>query len=411
MTTSAVLDYFTRSVSERLFVARPDELRRVGAEIELLPLLAGSLLPCPLDRAGDDARSTLSFVRAHGASSGWREERSAKGAPYFKLPNGWTLTFEPGGQLELCTVPNASISHLLSDARSTIGALQRAAAEAGIELASVGIDPYNDISSIPLQLHSARYERMTRYFESIGPSGIRMMRQTAATQVSLDPGSAPAERWRLLADLTPYLTAMFANSPCYAGRQTGYRSFRARCWRLLDSSRTGIPFPELPAIEAYTRFALDAGDMSRTDADGAYRAFGDWVAEEQWSEAVWEDHLTTLFPEVRPRGHLEVRSLDALGPAMIGAPIVLLAGLVYDRSTVDDVRQMLPAADEDMLNRAAECGLGDPRLADVCAEVVRLGLRGARSLGEAIVGSEELERAEQFFADWTLTRRSPADAR
>ncbi|HEY7235370.1 MAG TPA: glutamate-cysteine ligase family protein [Gemmatimonadaceae bacterium] len=411
MTTSAVLDYFARSVSERLFVARPDALRRVGAEIEMLPLLEGSLRPCPLEEAGDDPRSTLSFVRAHGDGLGWREERSAKGAPYFKLPNGWTLTFEPGGQLELCTVPSASISHLLSDARSTIGGLRRAAAGAGIELASVGIDPYNDISSIPLQLHSARYERMTRYFARIGPSGVRMMRQTAATQVSLDPGSAPQERWRLLGDLTPYLTAMFANSPCYAGRETGYRSFRARCWRLLDSSRTGIPYPELPASEAYTRFALDAGDMTRTDADGAYRAFGDWVAEGEWSEAAWEDHLTTLFPEVRPRGHLEVRSLDALGPEMIGAPIVLLAGLVYDRSTADDVRRMLPAGDEEMLNRAAECGLGDRRLAQLCAELARLGLRGARSLGEEVVGGEELERAEQYFTDWTLSRRSPADAR
>ena len=410
MTTSAVLDYFARSVNERLFVARPDELRRVGAEIELLPLLEGSRLPCPLDRAGADARSTLSFVRAHGGGLGWREERSAKGAPYFRLPNGWTLTFEPGGQLELCTVPSASISHLLSDARSTIEGLRRAATEAGIELASVGIDPYNDISCIPLQLHSARYELMTRYFERLGPSGVRMMRQTAATQVSLDPGTAPPQRWRLLADLTPYLTAMFANSPCYAGRQTGYRSFRARCWRLLDSSRTGIPYPELSACEAYTRFALDAGDMTRTDADGAYRAFGDWVADGEWSEAAWDDHLTTLFPEVRPRGHLEVRSIDALGPDMMGAPIVLLAGLVYDRSTADDVRQVLPAGDEEMLNRAAECGLRDSGLAEVCTELVRLGLRGARSLGDAI-GGEDLERAEQFFTEWTLSRRSPADAR
>jgi hypothetical protein len=84
---------------------------------------------------------------------------------------------------------------------------------------------------------------------------------------------------------------------------------------------------------------------------------------------------------------------------------------VYDRSTADDVRRMLPAGDEEMLNRAAECGLGDRRLAQLCAELARLGLRGARSLGEEVVGGEELERAEQYFTDWTLSRRSPADAR
>src|SRR5438067_207173 len=182
-------------------------------------------------------------------------------------------------------------------------------ADDGIDLASVGIDPHNTIDSVPLQLHSPRYDRMTRYFDSIGPSGVRMMRQTAATQVSLDPGRDPAARWRLLADLTPYLTAMFANSPRYAGGETGYRSFRARCWRLLDPSRTGIPHPALPACEAYTQFALDAVDMMRTTENGAYRAFGDWAADGQWTDVEWEDHLSTLFPEVRPRGYLEVRSI------------------------------------------------------------------------------------------------------
>jgi len=37
--------------------------------------------------------------------------------------------------------------------------------------------PYNDIGAVPLQLHRERYVGMTHYFESIGPSGVRMMRQ------------------------------------------------------------------------------------------------------------------------------------------------------------------------------------------------------------------------------------------
>jgi len=411
MTAAAALDFFARSVRERLFVPQADERRRVGAEIEMLPVLADNGLPCPLDAARDGERCTLSFMRAYGGALEWRELRSAKGAPYFSLPNGSTLTFEPGGQLELCTLPNASVSALVRDVRATVEGLRSAATAAGIELASVGIDPRNEIHRVPLQLNSARYVRMTRYFDSIGPSGVRMMRQTAATQVSLDGGRDPARRWRLLADLTPYLTAIFANSPRYAGRDTGYRSFRARCWRLLDSSRTGVPYPELSACDAYTRFALDAGDMSRTVADGTYRSFGEWAADGQWDEAAWEDHLSTLFPEVRPRGHLEVRSLDALAPEMVAAPLVLLAGLAYDERTAEDARDLLPAADEEMLNRAAQCGLRDRQVADVAADLVALGLQGARALGEYVVGGAEREEAEQFFTDWTLCGRSPADER
>ena len=408
--TAAVQDFFARSIRDQLFVPRPTDLQRVGVEIEMLPFFADSGLPCPLDATPDEKRSTLVLLRAYGTRFDWEERRSSKGAPYFALPNGWTVTFEPGGQLELCTLPRASISRLLREVQATIIDLKRAAVEAGIDLASVGIDPRNDIRRVPLQLHSPRYERMTRYFDAIGPSGVRMMRQTAASQVSLDPGSDPERRWRLLADLTPYLTAMFANSSRYAGEETGYRSFRARCWRSLDPSRTGVPYPELPACEAYTRFALDAGDMSRTAPDGSYRSFGEWAADGQWTAPQWDDHLTTLFPEVRPRGYLEVRSIDALGTEMLGAAVILLAGLTYDEQTAEEAKGLLPPADEEMLNRAARCGLRDEEIAGVAAELARLGMRGARALGNDVVSGADLECAEEFFRTWTLERRSPADA-
>jgi glutamate--cysteine ligase len=410
MTATAALDFFARSVRERLFVPQKNEQQRIGVEIEMLPMLMGSGLPCPLEPTNKDPRCTLSLVRAHGARRAWREMRSAKGAPYFGLPNGWTLTFEPGGQLEFCSSPCSSVSALVREVQVIVRELRLSAVDHGVDLLSVGIDPRNDIHAIPLQLHSPRYERMTRYFDRIGPSGVRMMRQTAATQVSLDPGRDPARRWRLLADLTPYLTAMFANSPRYAGRVTGHRSYRARCWRLLDRSRTGVPHANLPACEAYTRFALDAGDMSRTAVDGSYRSFGEWAADGQWSEAEWHDHLTTLFPEVRPRGYLEVRSIDALAPEIVAAPLVLLAGIVYDRASAEEAERLVPAANEKMLNTAAECGLRDERLAATAADLAQLGLSGARALGEEVVGSAELEEAHQFFDDWTLRRRSPADA-
>lgn len=409
MTAIIPTGIFARSVRERLFVPQSEDRRSVGLEIELLPRFAESGTPCPLGPGEAGSRSTLAFVRQYGEGAAWREEQSAKGAPYFRLPDGGMLTFEPGGQIELCTRPRRSLGQLLGEIRITLGGLRRAAADIGVELASEGIDSRNDISAIPLQIESDRYARMTRYFESIGPSGVRMMRQTAATQVSLDGGVDPAARWRLLCDLAPYLTAMFANSPRYAGADTGFASFRARCWRLLDPSRTGVPEPRGSACEDYARFALDAVDMWRTDGDGRYRPFSDWVADGDWSEARWENHLSTLFPEVRPRGHLEVRSIDALPEEMVGVPVILLAGLLYNREAAAEARQLLDSADEQILNRAARLGLKDRGLADTAADLVTVGVHGARALGEEMIGGEELERATQFFRDFTRQRRSPAD--
>jgi len=410
MSTAVSTEFFSRWVRERLFVPAPEARQSVGLEIELLPVLSDSGLPCPLGVNGARERSTMTVVRRFGAGAGWLEQQSSKGAPYFKLPNGGRLTFEPGGQLELCTPPSESVSHLLGEARATLAGLSRCAAELGIELASVGIDARNDISAVPLQIESERYVRMTRYFDHIGPSGVRMMRQTAATQVSLDGGADPAARWRLLCDLSPYLTAIFANSRRYAAADTGYASFRAQCWRSLDPSRTGVPDNQGSACEAYTRFALSAADMWRTADEGGYLPFGEWVMNGAWNETQWSDHVSTLFPEVRPRGYLEVRSIDALGDDFLGAPVVFLVGLIYNREIAEEARRLLAPADEQLLNDAARCGLRDERIGQTAADLVQLAIYGARALGEQRVGGEELERATQFFRDFTFQSRCPGDA-
>ena len=55
----------------------------------------------------------------------------------------------------------------------------------------------------------------------------------------------------------------------------------------------------------------------------------------------WHTHLSTLFPEVRPRGYLEVRTVDALPPEWYAAPMALLLGLAYDERSGQDARDLL----------------------------------------------------------------------
>ena len=67
-----------------------------------------------------------------------------------------------------------------------VNPLRSALRDQGVHLESIGIDPLNDARDVPLQLLVDRYETMTRYFDRRGPFGVRMMRQTAAIQISLD---------------------------------------------------------------------------------------------------------------------------------------------------------------------------------------------------------------------------------
>ena len=103
--------------------------------------------------------------------------------------------------------------------------IRDAMSKEAIELLARGVDPYNDIKDVPLQLGRDRYARMTRYFDSIGPSGVQMMRQTAALQINLERGNDPKERWRLLNSLAPVIVALFAIAPVRSTE--GRASYRA----------------------------------------------------------------------------------------------------------------------------------------------------------------------------------------
>ena len=195
--------------------------------------------PLPLD--GATGVSTLAILRRAGADAGWRERRSAKAnVPEVELPDGGRITFEPGGQIEISSAPNASLSALVARLRATVATIAEAAPP-GVELLSLRRRPANARwRTSPPQLDADRYRRMLRHFDRIGPSGARMMRQTASFQVCVDGGDAPELTWKVLNALAPFMVAIFANSPRYAGRETGHRSYRRHIWATLDPRRTGV---------------------------------------------------------------------------------------------------------------------------------------------------------------------------
>jgi glutamate--cysteine ligase len=154
-----------------------------------------------------------------------------------------------------------------------------------------------------------------------------MMRRTASTQVCLDwwPGVAGIEQWRVLNLAGPFLAAAFARSSGPDGRLS--------TWLAVDPERTGfddrlLRSPGDPA-KAYAAFAAGATAFTQTPAE----------------------HLTTLFPPVRPRTtYLEVRFLDAQEPAEVGRVVTTLENLMYD----DDLRRRTLRALEPELPHLAD---------------------------------------------------------
>jgi glutamate--cysteine ligase len=377
---------------------------RIGAEVELIPVDIDTGAQVPV--VSIDGPSTLPLLRRFGARHGWTEQPSAYGVPQFGLPDGGVISYEPGGQIELSAAAFPSASALLHSLRETVPPLMDAARGEGVELLSVGVEPRNGIEAVDLQLPGARYVRLTRFLESIGTGGTRMMRQTASMQVSVDLGAEPLLAWRVLNAMAPYATAIFANSPVYRGEPTGHRSWRAHIWRELDGGRTGCFACDDPVAE-YLDFALAAPAILLGE-EGDARPFAEWNARGCVGPDEWRAHLTTLFPEVRPKGFAEVRALDAVAPEWYAAPLVLLAGIVQHPPTLRAAAELLGVPDPALLYAAGRDGLSDPRIASVARDLADLATAGAAAL-PGFFDADALDEADAFFARYTRRSRSPAD--
>ncbi len=383
-------------VRQRLFAPiRSANPHAVGLELELIPVHKTTRTRA--FAAGDARASTAKVLSQLGRREGWDEQSNGGDPPSWKLPDGAYISFEPGGQIEISTAPKPSASEGIDSTQSLVKMIRDAMSNAGIELLARGVDPFNAIDSVPLQLQRERYTGMTRYFNSIGPSGVQMMRQTAALQINLERGEDPKSRWRLLNALAPIVVALFANSRQYEHKPTGWASYRAQLWRTLDPSRTGIIYDETAPVERYLRFALDATAMRAGDGS-AYRPFRERISEPAVNGEDWLFHLSTLFPEVRPKEFFELRSADTIEPDALAAPVVFVTSLVYDEECADRAAELIGAPSEKLLERAGRLGLADPEIRRIASRLVVLALDGGRRLGTEYIRRPHLAAAYQFFA-------------
>ncbi len=390
LTEAVLLDY----VQQRLFSPTQSPIpRTVGAELELIPVDTAT-------RAAVSIPVSARAISRLAISEDWPGDAARDGQTSWNLGDGSSVSFEPGGQIEISSSPHDSASSLIRSLQRIANLLQSAMEKAGVELITLGVDPYNDLASVPLQLRRERYLKMTQYFNSVGASGVRMMRQTAALQMNVERGDEPVPRWRLLNAIAPVVTALFANSRQYAGSDTGHASYRAHLWRTLDASRTGLAYDARDPASHYLGFALDAmairsGGLRER---GDYKSFRQWMKHGDVSLDEWEFHLSTLFPEVRPKAYFELRSADTIAIQWLAAPIVFVTGLVYDSNSARAAGDLLGDPSSTLMETAGRLGLRDARLRDFARELVRLSLAGAETLGEGYISTDDLDTARKYFS-------------
>ncbi|MDH6605731.1 glutamate--cysteine ligase [Streptomyces sp. SAI-208] len=338
------------------------------------------------------------------------------------------LTVEPGGQLELSSQPADSLMECIGTVSADLAAVRAALAEHGLGLVGLGHDPWHPPRRY---LREPRYDAMETCLDRTGPAGRAMMCTSASVQVCVDAGYEEpgplglGRRWWLAHQLGPVLVAAFANSPLARSEPTGWLSTRQLRWTQIGKGRAGGPSLDTDPRTAWARHVLDAPVMCVRRDSGPWDVpegltFREWARSGTPRPPTREDldyHVSTLFPPVRPRGHLELRMIDAQ-PGEDGwiVPLALTAALFDDPEAAETAYRVvkplaertlsLPAPHNPLWNDAARHGLADPELHEAAVACFAAALEALPRLG-ATTGVTDAVGA--YLHRYVIRGRCPAD--
>jgi glutamate--cysteine ligase len=299
---------------------------KMGLEFEQFSYNKATGKPLPYD--GDISVSAL--LNKMISDYGWQayQENGITIALKRALSNGEIqhLSLEPGGQIELSGAVHKTISAVKQEVYEFCYELYKAGDSLGIGFKAMGLTPdwtREDFHTMPKQ----RYQIMKNYMPKVGTMGLDMMFRTCTVQLNMDYTSESdmIQKMRVAIALQPLATAYFANSSILEGQDTGFKSYRSYIWTHTDNNRTGIlpfMFQDNAGFEAYMNYALNV-PMYFIRRNGQYidctgQSFIDFMqgklpampnAYPELSD--WEDHLSTIFPEVRLKNFIEMRGADS----------------------------------------------------------------------------------------------------
>ena len=406
---------------------RPVSEWKVGIEHEKIALLAGTTEAVPYD----GPRGIAALLRGFGRFG--YEPFEEDGRIIASQHGGLTVSIEPGGQLELSGRPFKDVHVVAAELDRHLAKCRAIATELGVELLAVGYRPWGTPGGVPW-MPKSRYLVMRPFLAARGRLAPDMMAMTGSTQASFDFSSERdmGEKLRVALAAQPAVTALYANSPIVAGRDSGFQSYRAEVWREVDPARCGIlPFALEPGFEgeAYRRYAEWALDvpMIFLRRNGRYletggRTFRTFLRQGLEGHVAtlsdWEDHLSALFPDVRVKGVVEVRGADACDATLVKALAAFWKGILYNRESrdwaFDLVRgftlpqrlELAAAAARDGLRARTPDGRTLREVARGLVDAAELGLCRQNACGER--GQDERVWL-QPLAERLASGRSPAD--
>ena len=333
--------------------SKPKQQWRIGTEHEKFPFLTDSLKPVPYE----GARSIRALLEGLRDRFGWQGVYENGNIIALSDPHGMgNVSLEPGGQFELSGAPLESVHDTCEEVHEHLVQVREIGDALGIGFLGLGASPTWSRAETPI-MPKGRYKIMAPYMDKVGRYGRDMMFRTCTVQVNLDFGSETdmVKKLRVSLALQPIATALFANSPFLEGKPNGFLSFRSEVWTDTDNARAGMlpfAFEQGMSFERYVDYALDV-PMYFVMRDGKYintagesfRKFLQGKLPQLSGEKPvlkdWNDHITTIFPEVRLKKYLEMRGADSGPWRRLCALPALWTGLLYENGSLDAACDMV----------------------------------------------------------------------
>jgi glutamate--cysteine ligase len=313
---------------------------RIGTEHEKFIFRRADLHPVPYE--GDSGiRAILEKLQRFG----WQPVLDSENMVGLTDDSGGAISLEPGGQFELSGAPVETLHQTCNELHTHLKQMREVTGELGLGMLGLGFLPKwkrEDCFWMPKR----RYAVMRNYMPKKGKLGIDMMLRTCTVQVNLDFASEAdmVLKSRASLALQPIATALFANSPFFEGKPSGFVSLRSNVWTDTDPDRCGMlpfVFEDGFGFERYVEWMLDV-PMYFIYRDGNYidvagQSFRDFLAGklpgrpgEIPTIGDWSDHLTTAFPEIRIKKFIEMRGADGGPWRNLCALPAFWTGLLYD---------------------------------------------------------------------------------
>ena len=124
-----------------------------------------------------------------------------------------------------------------------------------------------------------------------------------------------------------------------------------------------------------------------------------------------ENHLSLLYPEVRPKGFLEIRTADALPREWQLVPAFFYTGILYSEEMLGKTLELLlPLGSEiNTLWKAASFGFESKPILEFSKKLMVLALAGLSNLPEDFSGQKSQNKLHDFFEKYTFNGKTVAD--